>query len=78
MNAEYFYQLKVGDRVIRGLSIAGLNVLRRALQLPEVRPADWLEMSRDERYMIRHDTFRRATPELAERLFGEKIDWEAA
>ncbi len=77
MNDRYFYQFKVGDRVFRGLSIAGLNVLRRALELLEVRPADWLAMSSDERRMIRHDTFTRATPELAERLFGEKIDLEA-
>ena len=78
MNDQYFYQLQVGDRKIRGLSITGLNVLREALGLPRILPGEWLAMSRDERKMIRHDTFTRATPELAERLFGEKIDWEAA
>lgn len=78
MNEKYFYQLKVGDRVFRGLSLAGLNVLREALKLPRILPGEWLDMSPDERRMIRYDTLKRATPEMAESLFGEKIDWEAA
>ncbi len=72
----YFYQLQVGGKTIRGLSIAGLNVLRRALRLPEIRPQDWRDMTPDERHMIRYDTFRRSTPDLMEQLFGEKMDPE--
>jgi hypothetical protein len=78
MDPKYFHGLKVGERTYRFLSLPGLNLVREALQLPRIRPDDWLAMGSDERKMLRHDTLARATPELAERLFGERIDWRTA
>jgi len=68
--------ITAGGRKIRGLTLAGFNLVRSMVGLPEVAPSAWLAMTADERHEFRSETLMRATPELAAALFGPSADLE--
>lgn len=65
-----------GGRKIRGLTLAGFNLIRSMVGLPEVVPSAWLAMTPDQKHEFRMETLMRSTPELAEALFGPSADLE--
>lgn len=71
----YVYQFEIKGRKVRGLSIAGQNLIRWELGLPLIRPTTWRSLSRDEKLKILRETREGATPEMLERFFGKNFTW---
>lgn len=74
---RYYHEYPLaGGRKIRVLTLAGFNIVRGMVGLPEASPSAWLALTPEEKAAFRKETLTRATPELFRTLFGPDADPE--